>query len=702
MTKKQINIIMLAAIFCIAVTSINVQAQYSDTNGDLETRDSENKARYIAAFPFFSSGIKNAEPIGPVGGTFTSVLTDPKYSNIVVGGHFQSGVYISYDEGATWYGRNNGLSNLHIQSLAVHPRHGEIIYAGTYGSGIFLTTDRGLNWKSSNDGMLNNHIIYDIEIDPKNPSIVYAASRVSGSLAGYISRSADAGRTWRVVYRGDWFNTLDYFYDVEVHPSGINTVYFTAHEHGFYRSVDNGITFTAINTGVSDLSARSIVINEANRNVILGGVWHGGAVYKSNNIGDSWQSSRIGLPDGVKITRIKGDPNNAYGNRYFAATYANGLYVSVDSGTSWKNRGWNGSHINDIAVSYYRPQTWYLATQNAGMVRTRDGGDNWSTIMGDLRLYTITGMQVLSNEPETIYFALYGLGVYRADALQDVWKPLNEGLDDLNITGLYSDGKALWLVNEAGLWMYENDIWHSIELPKAENTDTSLKLMWENKVLGESDDTSLDMIGTGKSIHNELERTLKLTVTSLLPYEENLIIGTNDGIWSHSDSGWVKLGLDGLLVYAMDANEKDSTLWISACDQHKRCEVYRYKKGDFLKLSNGLDYTRVNQFLLSDDQIISATDTGIYRWHEETNIWQLIMDVPEGVLSIVHNQNDPKILAAGSKGFVLLSFDSGMSWQKVKTESDWKYPFLLFSSNGNVKLLLGSVESGAFIMNINQ
>ena len=702
MNKKLLFGIFLFALINFASFSFEVDAQEININDNSGAIDSETKSSYTIAFPFFSLGIKTAEPIGPVGGTFTSVLTDPNSSNIVIGGHFQSGVYVSYDEGTTWYARNNGLSNLHIQSLAIHPRHGEIIYAGTYGGGVFLSNDRGLNWQPSNGGTLDNHIIYDIEIDPNSPSIVYAASRVSGSLVGYISRSTDAGRTWRIVFKGDYFSTPDYFYDIEVHPANNNMVLISSHEHGFFRSLDHGMTFSAINNGVNDLSARVLAINEANQSVILGGVWHGGGIYKSTNKGDTWQSSRTGLPTDVKITKLTGHPNNAYGNRFFATTYANGLYVSIDSGVSWKNRGWNGNHINDIAISSFYPQTWFLATQNSGMVRTRDGGDNWSTIMGDLRLYSVTGMQVLKDEPENIYVAVHGMGVYYVDLLKDKWTPINQGLNDLNITGLYSDDYSLWLNNGDGLWVYEDNSWHSIDLPKSINSTVTQKLIWETRMLGESDSTSLDMVAVESGIQKNIESSNRLTVTGLINFEDNLIIGTTDGIWVRSGLGWKELGLDNHLVYAMATDETNSALWISACDNEMSCEVYRYLNGDFIKQSKGLNHARVNQILITDNQLLSATDVGIFSWQEDKASWNLEMDVQEGVLSIVQNKENPKILAASSKGCVFISYDYGQTWKKVQTESDWHYPFLLFNSYGDVKLLLGSVESGAFVMKIDE
>ena len=102
MNKKLLFGIFLFALINFASFSFEVDAQDININDNSGAIDSETKSSYTIAFPFFSLGIKTAEPIGPVGGTFTSVLTDPNSSNIVIGGHFQSGVYVSYDEGTTW------------------------------------------------------------------------------------------------------------------------------------------------------------------------------------------------------------------------------------------------------------------------------------------------------------------------------------------------------------------------------------------------------------------------------------------------------------------------------------------------------------------------------------------------------------------------------------------------------------------------
>lgn len=40
-------------------------------------------------------------PVGPVGGTFTSLAVDPNQNDNIYAGHFGSGVYKSFDQGNT-------------------------------------------------------------------------------------------------------------------------------------------------------------------------------------------------------------------------------------------------------------------------------------------------------------------------------------------------------------------------------------------------------------------------------------------------------------------------------------------------------------------------------------------------------------------------------------------------------------------------
>ena len=127
------------------------------------------------------------------------------------------GVYRSSDAGATW--TNIGLKeSRYISSIIVDPRNPNIIIVGVLGHpilgvgapsenrGVYKTTDGGKTWKKT---LYKDDIagVADIEADPENPRILYAALwHPTDFFAGddgpekpdsWIYKSTDQGATWK-------------------------------------------------------------------------------------------------------------------------------------------------------------------------------------------------------------------------------------------------------------------------------------------------------------------------------------------------------------------------------------------------------------------------------------------------------------------------------------------------------------------------
>lgn len=471
-------------------------------------------------------------PIGPIGGTFTSFAIDPGQNDNIYAGHFGSGVYKTFDQGTTWYRKSLGLGNLVIQSLATHPTNSSIVFAGTYSGGIYRSTNAGESWQASSGGVLNNHIIYDIEIDQVNPRRIFVVSRISGSLVGYLSRSMDGGITWSILLTGDGFPTPDYFYDVDIDPNNSNIIYLTAHEHGFFKSVNGGLSFSAINNGVTDLSARSFAIDNDYGGLVYGGVWHGDGVYRTWNGGLSWLKNSIGLPVGVRIGRLYLDPFGRLQKRLFSCTYGNGLYSSDDFATSWISRGLAGQGIYDFVVADGSPQRWYAATENNGIFRSSTYGSDWKSIMADLRLTDITGLVELPGDPNALAGSVYGQGVFRISASGENWEPMNEGLTNLDVVSIAVANNTLYAIGRGWMSVWDGKVWQAIELPEADlkAVDAGINWVWERVLLP---DIAFDVI-TGS----------KVQPTGVVWQDGQLILRTvGAGVWVQQANGWKKIAL---------------------------------------------------------------------------------------------------------------------------------------------------------------
>jgi len=471
-------------------------------------------------------------PIGPIGGTFTSFAIDPGQNDNIYAGHFGSGVYKTFDQGNTWYRKSLGLGNLVIQSLATHPTNSSIVFAGTYGGGIYRSTNAGESWQASSGGVLNNHIIYDIEIDQVNPRRIFVVSRISGSLVGYLARSMDGGITWSILLTGDGFPTPDYFYDVDIDPNNSNIIYLTAHEHGFFKSVNGGLSFSAINNGVTDLSARSFAIDNDYGGLVYGGVWHGDGVYRTWNGGLSWLKNSIGLPLGVRISRLYLDPFGRLQKRLFSCTYGNGLYSSDDFATSWISRGLAGQGIYDFVIADGSPQRWYAATENNGIFRSSSYGSNWNSIMANLRLTDITSLVELPGDPNELAGAVYGQGVFRISASGENWEPMNEGLTNLDVVSIAVANNTLYAIGRGWMSVWDGEVWQAIELPEADlkAVDAGINWVWERVLLP---DIAFDVI-TGS----------KVQPTGVVWLDGQLILRTvGAGVWVQQANGWKHVAL---------------------------------------------------------------------------------------------------------------------------------------------------------------
>lgn len=130
------------------------------------------------------------------------------------------GVYRSTDGGKTF--TNVGLKDTHhISEVVTHPSDPDTAYVAAQGHlwghrgerGIFKTTDAGKTWQQLSNGLPNDGKTgaSDLKMDPKNPSVLYAAfwERLrrpyrfdSGGPNGGIFKSTDAGRSWQKLTQG--------------------------------------------------------------------------------------------------------------------------------------------------------------------------------------------------------------------------------------------------------------------------------------------------------------------------------------------------------------------------------------------------------------------------------------------------------------------------------------------------------------------
>lgn len=635
-------------------------------------------------------------PVGPVGGTFTALAVDLNQPNRIYAGSYVSGVYKSYDQGETWYRKNAGLGNLKIQSLATHPTNSAIVYAGTYGGGIFKSLNGGESWTASNGGILGGHIVYDIEVDPNNGNVIYAATRVNPGLRGFLYKTSDGGLSWMLIVDGNSFSSPDYFYDIDVNPGNSNELYLTAHEHGFYKSTNAGQSFVPINKGVSDYSARSFAIDAAYPGLVYGAVWHGAGVYRTWSAGTSWASSATGLPSNVKVFRLVTDPFGGTQKRVFACTYGNGLYSSDNFAQSWTSRGLAGQRLYDFVVTDGSPQRWFAATESNGVFRVNADGGGWKNIMGDLRLNAVTAM-AKDDDNAKFYVAVYGKGVYSVDSTGLEWVELTNSLEDKDVIDLAISTEGLHILTETGLYLLDGERWSKTDLPLRTKFDEPTGLGPLAQKVGLPEEALADHLDQKKTISTSNPERLQ----EVVPYHLNIIangiyVGTvGDGLFMRVGDTWEQLSFAENDVIEIALAPSTQEIFAIACGRTGLCEPYRLSGENWTLLQNGVQGLNVNRLLSTENGMLAATSSGLHRFDDKRQEWVLIGAGGREVLSLTASTSCD--LAIAGQGFAMRRSTCGDTWQEIPLEN-WAYQTICYLGAKGDLLLIGSRENGAFVL----
>lgn len=119
---------------------------------------------------------------------------------------------------------------------------------------IFRTNNGGTTWVSATTGLPSSKGVNNLEIDPKNPNIAYAA--MGGTTGVNVYQSLDGGASWSA--RGAGLPAFS-AQVVRVDPTDANVLY-CGTDVGVYRSTNQGASWERFGTGLPSSSVNDIQI----------------------------------------------------------------------------------------------------------------------------------------------------------------------------------------------------------------------------------------------------------------------------------------------------------------------------------------------------------------------------------------------------------------------------------------------------------
>lgn len=573
------------------------------------------------------------------------------------------GVYKSTDAGKTW--KSVGLKQVqNFSRVRIDPRDCNTVYVGGFGHygtpnadrGLYKSTDGGTTWRKTLYRDAKTGVV-DISIDPKNPNVLYAAlweawrkpwAMSSGGPGSGLFKSTDSGEHWTELTRNPGMPTgIDGKIGVSVSPVDDNRVYAIIENRagGVFVSDDAGATWRRTNES-RDLRQRAFYYTHITADPKVKD-----RVYVTNV--QFFRSDDGGKTFKTKIKTPHGDNHDLWiapnDDQRMIESNDGGAVVSTNAGQSWTKEEFPTAQIYRVTITGHYPYLVCGAQQDNTTICVPSKDWKHMNLLGGQYGFSVGGGEsgYIANDPldPNIYYAgSYGGELSRFDYSNGQTRAVNIVPD--NPMGYSSSA-----IPERFQWTYP-----IVFDPQDKNTlYATSQHVWKSTNAGQSwerispDLTRHDpatLAASGGPI--TLDQTGVETFATVFALQPSRL--EPEVIWAGSDDGLVHVTRD------------NGRTWVNVTPK----SFPKYLKITTIEDSPsrpGTAFLAGNQYLLDDlhPYLFKTSDYGKH--------WTSIASgIPsdEVVHSIREDPARPGLLYLGTERGVWVSFDDGLSWQKLQ------------------------------------
>ncbi len=292
-------------------------------------------------------------------GRVMAIAPDPTDANVIYLGASSGGVWKSTDAGADWTPLTDDQPTLLTGSLAIDPSDHLTVYAGTGdwstapGMGVLKSTDGGTTWTLLAQATFNGQSVSDLQIDPTNTSVLYAAA------SNGVWKSTNGAASWTRV-----LNPGGGFFNVVMDATNPQTLYASSSQTGgVWKTTNGGVNWTQTTAPHGGSAGPTfLAISRTDPRLLYATYWNDGSgqsnAYRSLDGGGTWTSMNLQSYGGMSNVIIS--PTNA-NLAYMGST--NPFLQTTDGGNSWHNIG--NPHPDHHGIAF---------DANGSLLEGNDGG----------------------------------------------------------------------------------------------------------------------------------------------------------------------------------------------------------------------------------------------------------------------------------------------------------------------------------------
>jgi len=206
---------------------------------------------------------------------------------------------------------------------------------------------------------------------------------------------------------------------IAVDPQGSGTIFMGTIEGGVRKSVDHGITWSAVNSGLTNLAVLTLAMDASGPQTVYAGT-SGSGLFKTTDGGASWQNLTAITGAVISVAADPKRPGVVYAGA-FNNLASGSIRKSTDGGVTWATVFPSTSAIFNITIDPGNSDVLYAPTVGVGAFKSTDGGQHWSP-MSALTPVAIWTLALDPANSQVLYAGTNENGIWKSPDAGNTWQ----------------------------------------------------------------------------------------------------------------------------------------------------------------------------------------------------------------------------------------------------------------------------------------